>query len=146
MKYAPLDSTIRIDVSTTDTDVHIAIEDEGPGISAHEQESLFAPFTRLSAEPTGDEGSSGLGLYIVKQIVERHGGTVNVTSTFGKGSTFTIVLPRAESEELGESKGIDNTRESMNSNTVEDTTDRSLPQNTELHPQFASPVIGELHR
>lgn len=98
VKYAPLGSDIHIDVTATESDVYIAVSDEGPGLSPHEQDGLFAPFKRLSPEPTGNEGGSGLGLYIVKKIVERHSGTVKVDSTEGEGSTFTVVLPRAEPE------------------------------------------------
>jgi signal transduction histidine kinase len=54
---------------------------------------MFAPFQRLSAEPTGGEGSSGLGLYIVKQVVDLHDGEIDVESMPGNGSTFTLILP-----------------------------------------------------
>lgn len=99
VKYAPLDSTIQLAVQATDDEVYVSVADEGPGLSSHEQEALFTPFKRLSPEPTGNEGSSGLGLYIVKQIVERHQGTIRVESEKGEGSTFTITLPRIESPE-----------------------------------------------
>ncbi|MES3630424.1 MAG: HAMP domain-containing sensor histidine kinase [Longimonas sp.] len=96
VKYSPLDSTISIEVVGSNSHAYISVEDEGPGIGEHEQEELFKPFERLSTKPTGNEGSSGLGLYIVKQIVERHQGHIEVDSEKGNGSTFTIALPRIE--------------------------------------------------
>ncbi len=99
VKYAPLGSDIRMDVTCTDANVQVAVSDEGPGLGDHEQQGLFQPFKRLSAEPTGGEPSSGLGLYIVKQVAERHNGTVQVDSNPGEGSTFTLVLPRSDCAE-----------------------------------------------
>ena len=99
VKYAPLNSTIRLAVQATDDDVYVSVADEGPGLSLHEQEALFTPFKRLSPEPTGNEGASGLGLYIVQQIVDPHHGTIRVDSTEGEGSTFTVVLPRTQPPE-----------------------------------------------
>jgi signal transduction histidine kinase len=99
VKYAPLNSTIRLAVQATDDNIYVSVADEGPGLSPHEQEALFTPFKRLSPEPTGNEGSSGLGLYIVQQIVDRHEGTIRVDSTKGEGSTFTVMLPRIDPPE-----------------------------------------------
>ena len=99
VKYAPLDSEITLCVSATDSEVRISVSDEGPGLSLCEQEGLFTPFKRLSPEPTGNEGSSGLGLYIVKQIMKRHEGRVEVASEECKGSTFTLVLSRAQPDD-----------------------------------------------
>lgn len=96
VKYAPLNSAIQVAVTANDEDVRISVSDEGPGLSEYEQEALFTPFKRLSPEPTGNEGSSGLGLYIVKQIVERHNGDIQVESAQDEGSTFTIVVPRTD--------------------------------------------------
>ncbi len=73
--------------------LRIAIQDEGPGVSADEQSSLFTKFARLSAKPTGEEGSTGLGLSIVKRLVEMMNGRVWCESTPGKGATFIIELP-----------------------------------------------------
>lgn len=73
--------------------VRIEIQDEGPGIDADEQEKLFTKFSRLSARPTGEEGSTGLGLSIVKKLVEMMNGRVWCESVKGEGATFFMELP-----------------------------------------------------
>lgn len=87
---APVDVTVR---STTDT-VTFAVADEGPGLTAEDKEGLFKPFNRLSAQPTGDESSTGLGLHIVRRLTRLHDGIVQVETTPGEGSTFAVRLPR----------------------------------------------------
>ena len=74
----------------------ISVRDEGPGIEPEEQKRLFGEFQRLSTKPTGGEKSTGLGLSIVKKIVEAHNGTIAVESQPGAGSTFTFILPIGE--------------------------------------------------
>lgn len=78
--------------------VCVAIRDEGPGISSDDQKKLFGKFARLSAKPTGGEHSTGLGLSIVKKLVEAMNGCVWCVSSEGQGSTFTAALPKAEEE------------------------------------------------
>jgi signal transduction histidine kinase len=72
----------------------ILVRDEGPGISAEDQTKLFGKFARLSAQPTGGEHSTGLGLSIVKKLVEAMNGRVWCESELGKGATFIVELPR----------------------------------------------------
>ncbi|MCS6833583.1 MAG: ATP-binding protein, partial [Flammeovirgaceae bacterium] len=62
-------------------------------ISEEDQKKMFKKFQRLSALPTGGENSTGLGLVIVKILIERLEGKINVESTLGVGTTFTIELP-----------------------------------------------------
>ncbi len=77
--------------------VRIAVRDEGSGLSEDDMKRLFGKFQRLSAHPTGGETSTGLGLSIVKQVVELHGGKVWAESEGkGKGATFIVELPIAE--------------------------------------------------
>ena len=72
----------------------IRVSDEGAGLSPEDLGRLFGRFQRLSAKPTGGESSTGLGLSIVKRIVDLHGGQITADSHGpGQGSTFTIVLP-----------------------------------------------------
>ena len=95
IKYSPHGASIDVSVERSGETVRFRVADEGPGLSEEDQQRLFAPFQRLTPEPTGDEGSSGLGLYIVKQVAELHGGDVDVESAVGVGSTFTLVIPLA---------------------------------------------------
>jgi signal transduction histidine kinase len=71
----------------------LAITDDGPGIAPEHLAFVFDRFYKADSARTGDSGGSGLGLSIVRAIVERHGGTVNVSSEPGEGTTFTIWLP-----------------------------------------------------
>ena len=76
--------------------VEIAVVDEGIGISAAEQERVFERFYRVDPARSRDTGGTGLGLSIVKHVAADHGGDVTVWSQPGRGSTFTLRLPRAE--------------------------------------------------
>ena len=72
----------------------IHVSDNGPGLSPEDMSRLFGRFQRLSAKPTAGESSTGLGLSIVKRIVELHGGHITAQSQgAGNGTTFTIALP-----------------------------------------------------
>ena len=71
--------------------VRVSVRDRGPGIAPQEKERLFHRFI----QGRGRRGGAGLGLYLCRQIVEAHGGTINVESTLGEGSTFWFTLPGA---------------------------------------------------
>ena len=75
---------------------HAAVDviDHGPGIAADQHERLFTPFYR-GAAASRHKGGLGLGLYITREIVRRHGGTVAISSPPGQGATFTVTLPLA---------------------------------------------------
>jgi signal transduction histidine kinase len=73
--------------------VHFAVRDEGPGLSDADRFKLFSKFTRLSAQPTGGESSNGLGLSIVKRLVEALAGTIAAESEPGHGATFRVDFP-----------------------------------------------------
>ena len=72
----------------------IIVEDTGEGIPAQHHERLFERFYRVDRARSREMGGTGLGLAIVKHLARAHGGEVTVTSEVGKGSTFTIELPR----------------------------------------------------
>jgi signal transduction histidine kinase len=77
----------------TNSFLRIEVADEGPGISEEDMRRLFGKFARLSAQPTGGEHSTGLGLSIVKKMVEAMQGRVWCESELGKGATFIVELP-----------------------------------------------------
>jgi signal transduction histidine kinase len=97
IKYSPIGGKIAVLVSYEQNNTTIRIADEGAGLSPEDLGRLFGRFQRLSAKPTAGESSTGLGLSIVKRIIDMHGGQVTADSAGpGQGSTFTVVLPAAE--------------------------------------------------
>ncbi|MCS6809319.1 MAG: ATP-binding protein, partial [Bacteroidota bacterium] len=95
IKFSPSDKRVIVRVLSYDTCVRIEVCDEGPGLSTEDQAKLFQKFARLSARPTGGEHSTGLGLSIVKMMVEAMGGRVWCESELGKGATFIVELQSA---------------------------------------------------
>jgi ligand-binding sensor domain-containing protein/signal transduction histidine kinase len=95
IKYSPYNKNVFVRLLTSDTEdrICIAIQDEGPGLSEQDKQHLFGKFARLSAQPTGGEHSTGLGLSIVKRLVEAMNGRIWCESELGKGATFIIELP-----------------------------------------------------
>jgi len=93
IKYSPFSKPIEVTIESFETNIMVSVADQGPGVSQEDKEKMFGYFQRLSAQPTGGESSSGIGLSIVKQIVELHNGKVWVESDLGKGSTFIVTLP-----------------------------------------------------
>jgi signal transduction histidine kinase len=97
IKYSPIGGKITVVVSHETDNTVIRIADEGAGLSPEDLGRLFGRFQRLSAKPTAGESSTGLGLSIVKRIIDMHGGEVIADSGGpGQGSTFTITLPATE--------------------------------------------------
>jgi signal transduction histidine kinase len=97
IKYSPIGGKIAVTVTHEDNDTIVRVADEGAGLSPEDLGRLFGRFQRLSAKPTAGESSTGLGLSIVKRIIDMHGGEVTAESGGpGKGATFTITLPATE--------------------------------------------------
>ena len=93
MKYSPQNTEVTVSAARDDTRIRIAIKDQGIGMDQKEVKQIFQKFYRTKkAEESGEVGT-GIGLSIVQQIVEQHGGRIDVTSQPGQGSCFTLVMP-----------------------------------------------------
>jgi signal transduction histidine kinase/HAMP domain-containing protein len=93
VKYSPFDKNVYCRMSVLENKVRCEIEDQGPGFSEQDLKKLFGKFSRLSAKPTGGEHSSGLGLFIVKKLVENMHGNVWCETKQGCGAKFIIEFP-----------------------------------------------------
>lgn len=93
VKYSPHGKTIRVNARVEGQSFRFEVCDEGPGLTGEDKKKLFGKFQRLSPRPTGGEPSTGLGLSIVKRLIEAHGGEIAVESEPGKGSMFTLIVP-----------------------------------------------------
>lgn len=95
IKYSFVSGEIEVCVRDDGTDITCAVIDHGPGLSPEDASRLFGRFQRLSAKPTGGESSTGLGLSIVRRIVELHGGCAEAHSArLGTGATFLMRFPK----------------------------------------------------
>lgn len=94
IKFSPKNSGIHVSMEDNGGEVKVSVKDEGPGISMEDQVKLFGAFQKLGAKATDGEKSVGLGLVIVKKIIEAHGGRIEVKSEPGSGATFSFSIPR----------------------------------------------------
>lgn len=94
VQYSPTPSRVGIGVSESGDVIEIAVTDQGIGIPEEELDRVFERFFRVDQARSRTTGGTGLGLSIVKHVVQNHGGDVRVWSQPGRGSTFTIRLPR----------------------------------------------------
>jgi signal transduction histidine kinase len=93
VKFSARGTAVTVTVARKESDALVSIKDQGPGIAAAELDALFKPFSRTSVVATGGEPSTGLGLSIVKKIIEEHHGTIWVQSEVGTGTAFSFTLP-----------------------------------------------------
>ncbi|MBC8043345.1 MAG: ATP-binding protein [Rhizobacter sp.] len=93
VKYCPPHSEVAVQVHAAEGRVRCRIADNGPGITADDQKKLFQKFAKLSNQPTGGENATGLGLSIVKRLVDATSGTVRCESEVGKGTAFITEWP-----------------------------------------------------
>jgi signal transduction histidine kinase len=95
LKFSPPERPVTLSLRCAGGRATLSVRDEGPGIVAEELPRLFQRFHRVPgvAVQAGSSVGLGLGLYICKAIVERHGGRVEVESVVGEGSTFSVLLP-----------------------------------------------------
>lgn len=92
VQYSPAGAAVEVRLHPCPGGIEIEVEDHGPGIPAGELPQLFKPFTRLSTVSLSKQRSVGLGLAITRRLIEAHGGTIDVRSEVGKGSTFFVRL------------------------------------------------------
>lgn len=93
IKFTPDNGVVKIVVSEKDDMLEVSVSDKGIGISSEDQKKLFTPFSQIDSDLSRQHDGTGLGLSLVKQLVELHGGNVSVESEPGKGSAFTFRIP-----------------------------------------------------
>jgi|GEM_PF-953159 len=93
IKYTPESGTVFVETNVDDRFVYIKVTDTGIGIAAEDIDRIFEKFYRVDREETAEITGSGLGLAICKEIVQMHGGTINITSELNKGTEMEIKLP-----------------------------------------------------
>ncbi|MFN7684454.1 MAG: ATP-binding protein [Oligoflexia bacterium] len=103
LKYSPNGSTIRVQTREINGKVQFSVTDPGVGLSEEEQSLLFQKFYRVKNAQTQHVSGSGLGLYLCKFFVEAHSGSIELQSSPGQGSTFTLTLPQ---EQPGDTPGL----------------------------------------
>jgi signal transduction histidine kinase len=111
VKYTVDGGAVRLGLSKTSSEAHIMISDTGIGIPESDLPHIFDRFYRVDKARTRSHGGSGLGLSIVKWIVDVHGGTIEVESEVGKGTTFYVTLPLWQDKRQGASGNGQATRE-----------------------------------
>jgi signal transduction histidine kinase len=105
-KYTPGEKHIALKVFRREGCIVFAVEDNGIGIAPREQKRIFRRFYQVDHRLARETGGCGLGLSIVESIVKAHGGSIHVTSEFGRGSTFSVALPCATMIERAAMKGV----------------------------------------
>jgi len=100
IKYTPDGGSVSIALQQVDNNARVEVRDTGYGIPEEQQPRLFEPFFRAKMKETAEIGGTGLGLHLVKNIVERHAGKIMVESVYGTGSTFSVELPLVKTPRL----------------------------------------------
>ncbi|MGB0372781.1 MAG: ATP-binding protein [Opitutales bacterium] len=93
LRHGPREGWVRLDAKRQETDIEIQISDNGPGIPPDAQPRIFERFYRVEESRSRDRGGSGMGLAIVKHLVQAHQGTIDLISSNRAGTIFKIVLP-----------------------------------------------------
>ncbi len=112
LKYTFDGGEVRVRIERCGAAIVVHVEDTGQGLSKEDLGYVFKAVRKLSARPTGQESSTGLGLVLVRRIVEKHGGRIWVESIQGKGSTFSFSLPLRPSPETATESGTPSFRAS----------------------------------
>jgi two-component system CheB/CheR fusion protein len=93
VKYSPRNSTITVTAHNEAEGIRVSVRDEGYGISEPDQRKIFDQFYRVTTNNMDTFPGTGLGLYVSRQIIERHGGKITVDSHLGEGSVFSFTIP-----------------------------------------------------
>lgn len=93
VKYSPLRSTIRVDYSANDNSLKVNVQDLGKGIDEVDQQRIFERYYRVKENTGGLISGFGIGLYLCREIIELHDGTIQVQSVKDEGSIFSFTLP-----------------------------------------------------
>ncbi len=93
VKFSQAGATVHVCSERRDDEVLFVVSDEGRGIPAEKLELIFERFQQVDASDSREKGGTGLGLAICRTIIERHGGRIWARSEFGKGATFSFLLP-----------------------------------------------------
>jgi len=95
IKFSPKGSVITLSSGLENGMAWVSVKDQGPGFQDFEKKLVYQKFKRLSARPTGGESSNGLGLAILKTLIDRMQGEIILNSTPGRGSEFIVKFPAA---------------------------------------------------
>jgi signal transduction histidine kinase len=101
IKYTPDGGKISVGIDKTTDGTQITVQDSGIGIDPKDQQTLFSKFGRIQTDFTAKVQGTGLGLYLAKQFVELHGGSIDVQSAPGKGTSFIVKLPQENQDQNG---------------------------------------------
>jgi signal transduction histidine kinase len=101
VKYSPPGKLIRVQVFGDPAGVVCSVRDEGPGLAPEDQAQLFRRGVRLGPQPTGGEPSTGFGLAVAKEFIQRLGGSIWCESLAGQGSSFFVRVPRFQGQDTG---------------------------------------------
>jgi signal transduction histidine kinase len=90
LKFSKEGTTVILSAGKAEGRLFFAVQDEGPGFTPEDLKKLYGKFEKLSAQPTGGESTTGLGLFIVKEIAGKIQADVTCNTEVGKGTTFTV--------------------------------------------------------
>lgn len=108
IKYSPAGSPVEVALEANEAELELRVTDRGVGIAEHDRERIFEPFRRVGLSQQTIPGV-GLGLFVVRKIVEAHHGRIELESARGRGSTFRVFLPRRLAVPEGLSSSFEDT-------------------------------------
>jgi len=107
VKFTPDGGAVTVSARRVEGGVQIAVADTGVGIAKADQDAVFEAFRQVGSDPVRNAEGTGLGLALARDLTQLHGGTLDLESEPGRGSTFTIFLPArgARNDTSGEKRG-----------------------------------------